>query len=191
VLRQLVIGGASAALLAGAVAAPAVAAEGTSPVTTDTVTSVDADARAAAEAQRRAEARAAEKARRVAARKAARAKRIAAAKRLQRQARDMVGVERSLYRGRYYVKRHEPVRRCIVRRESNGLYRVVNRSSGAAGAYQFLPSTSNYVARQMGRRDLVGIPANRWNRLEQDKAFWTLWDHGRGRGHWAGGRFAC
>jgi hypothetical protein len=36
----------------------------------------------------------------------------------------------------------------------------------------------------MGRPDLANKPINRWSRFEQDKAFWTVWNHGRGRGHW-------
>ena len=119
------------------------------------------------------------------------AARRAAAQRTARLSRDMVGIMPSLYRGKYFSPRYESTRRCIVKRESNGYYRVENRSSSAAGAYQFLQSTSNYVARKMSRGDLVGVPASRWNRLEQDQAFWTLWNHGRGRGHWAGGNHSC
>lgn len=195
--RQLAIGALTTALVAGAATVPASAAETTVPGSTATATASTAPTAASGEdllgaaVQQQQAANAAAAAKRKAARAKAKAKAIAAAKRLARQSRDMVGIERSLYRGRYYVKRHESVRRCIVRRESNGYYRVENRSSSAAGAYQFLLSTSNYVARKMDRRDLVGVPASRWNRLEQDKAFWTLWNHGRGRGHWAGGNYAC
>ena len=50
---------------------------------------------------------------------------------------------------------------CIKHRESRGQYGVVNSSSGAAGAYQFMPSTWNTTARSAGRTDLVGVnPAN-------------------------------
>lgn len=105
--------------------------------------------------------------------------------------RSMVGVRSSAYVGRYYNARYEGVRKCIVKRESEGYYRVVNRSSGAAGAYQFMLGTSNAAARRMGRPDLVGRRANTWTRFEQDKAFWVMWNHGRGRGHWAGGRWHC
>lgn len=50
---------------------------------------------------------------------------------------------------------------CIKHRESRGQYGVVNSSSGAAGAYQFMPGTWNNTARSAGRTDLVGVnPAN-------------------------------
>jgi hypothetical protein len=50
---------------------------------------------------------------------------------------------------------------CIKHRESRGQYGAVNTSSGAAGAYQFMPSTWDSTARRIGRTDLVGVnPAN-------------------------------
>lgn len=50
---------------------------------------------------------------------------------------------------------------CIKHRESRGQYDVVNSSSGAAGAYQFMPGTWDNNARSAGRTDLVGVnPAN-------------------------------
>lgn len=101
-----------------------------------------------------------------------------------------VGVFPSVYRGKYYDARYERVRRCIVKRESMGHYGVVNRSSGAAGAYQFLPSTARVAKVRMGKSYLSNH-ANTWSRADQDQAFWTLWNHGKGRGHWAGGRWSC
>ena len=93
-------------------------------------------------------------------------------------------VAASSYRGKYYSPRWERARRCIVWRESRGQYRVVNRSSGAAGAYQFMRRTSNEMARRMGKPWLIGVPASRWSRADQDRAFWMLWNHGKGRSHW-------
>ena len=46
---------------------------------------------------------------------------------------------------------------CIRHRESRGQYDVVNGSSGAAGAYQFMPGTWNTNAAAAGRTDLVGV----------------------------------
>ena len=102
-----------------------------------------------------------------------------------------VGIYPSVYRGKWYDAKYEGIRKCIVKRESNGYYGVENPTSTAAGAYQFLISTSNYVAREIGRPDLIGVPASRWTRWEQDKGFWRLWNHGVGRGHWAGGNYSC
>jgi hypothetical protein len=88
------------------------------------------------------------------------------------------------YRGKYYNPRWESVRKCIVQRESGGNYQAKNKWSTAAGAYQFLISTSNAVARMMGRGDLVGTSARYWSKYDQDRAFWTLFNHGKGRSHW-------
>jgi hypothetical protein len=46
---------------------------------------------------------------------------------------------------------------CIRHRESRGQYDVVNSSSGAAGAYQFMPGTWYTNAASAGRTDLVGV----------------------------------
>lgn len=46
---------------------------------------------------------------------------------------------------------------CVIYRESRGNAGAVNGSSGAAGLYQFLPSTWNSTARAAGRGDLVGL----------------------------------
>jgi len=85
----------------------------------------------------------------------------------------------------------EAFRRCVVKRESEGHYNVVDPSGTWFGAYQFAMGTSNEAARRMGRRDLVGVPANQWSRSEQDAAFYVIYQGGAGRGHWAGGRYAC
>ncbi len=85
----------------------------------------------------------------------------------------------------------EAFRRCVVKRESEGQYNVVDPSGTWFGAYQFAMGTSNEAARRMGRRDLVGVPANQWSRSEQDAAFYVIYQGGAGRGHWAGGRYAC
>jgi hypothetical protein len=98
--------------------------------------------------------------------------------------RNVRGVQASAWRGKFYNPRWENVRKCIVFRESRGNYSARNKRSTAAGAYQFLISTSNGVAKSMKRRDLVGKRASAWTRAEQDQAFWTLFNNGKGKGHW-------
>jgi hypothetical protein len=98
--------------------------------------------------------------------------------------RSMTGIRSSAYIGRYYSPRHERTRKCIVRKESRGNYRIASRTGKYRGAYQFNSQLARHTARKMGRSDLVNKPFNRWSRFEQDKAFWIVWNHGRGRGHW-------
>jgi hypothetical protein len=75
---------------------------------------------------------------------------------------------------------------CIKHRESRGQYDVVNSSSGAAGAYQFMPGTWNTTARSAGRTDLVGVnPANA-SPADQDAMAHQLLAT-QGLGPWGGG----
>jgi muramidase (phage lysozyme) len=75
---------------------------------------------------------------------------------------------------------------CIRHRESRGQYGVVNGSSGAAGAYQFMPGTWNTTARSAGRPDLVGVnPANA-SPADQDAMAQHLLAT-QGLGPWGGG----
>jgi len=75
---------------------------------------------------------------------------------------------------------------CIKHRESRGQYGAVNSSSGAAGAYQFMPSTWNNNARSAGRPDLVGVnPANA-SPADQDAMASHLLAT-QGLGPWGGG----
>jgi len=75
---------------------------------------------------------------------------------------------------------------CIRHRESRGQYDVVNSSSGAAGAYQFMPGTWNTNAASAGRPDLVGVnPANA-SPADQDAMAQHLLAT-QGLGPWGGG----
>lgn len=66
---------------------------------------------------------------------------------------------------------------CIRKYESGGNYRAVNASSGAGGAYQFMPGTWRAVT---GRSDLAqNAPAS-----VQDAAFYKLWAGGAGARNW-------
>jgi hypothetical protein len=57
---------------------------------------------------------------------------------------------------------------CVRHHESRGDYGVINRGSGAAGAYQFMPTTWNNAARAFGRNDLVGVNPSAASPADQD-----------------------
>ena len=109
---------------------------------------------------------------------------VPASDRNKRVSRSMTGVRPSAYVGKYFSTRYEATRRCIVRKESGGNYRVASSSGRYRGAYQFNSNLARSTARRMGRSDLVNRRFNTWSRFDQDKAFWIVWNHGRGRGHW-------
>jgi hypothetical protein len=98
--------------------------------------------------------------------------------------RSMTGIRSSAYIGKYYSSRHESTRKCIVRKESHGNYRIVSSGRTYRGAYQFNSHLARATAKKMGRSDLVNKPFNQWSRFDQDKAFWMVWNHGKGRGNW-------
>jgi hypothetical protein len=77
---------------------------------------------------------------------------------------------------------------CTRAHESDtaGGYHAYNPAGPYYGAYQFLRSTWDNVARAMGRDDLVGILPSDASPADQDAAFWALWDDGRGASHFGG-----
>ena len=123
--------------------------------------------------------------------------------------RDMRGVEPSLYRGKYYRTAVESRRLCIVRRESEGHYDVVNPTGSYRGAYQvssslargatymMLKEHASLMGETSAKRVLAQLrktPINKWPRYWQDALFSTVanWEHtGSGVRHWAGGRWHC
>jgi hypothetical protein len=109
---------------------------------------------------------------------------VKAGERNTKVSRSLRGVRDSAYIGRYYNRKYERTRKCIVRKESGGNYRIASRTGKYRGAYQFNAQLARHTAKRMGRSDLARKPMNRWSRFEQDKAFWLVWNHGRGRGHW-------
>ena len=143
------------------------------------------------------------------------ATRVAAQKRFatftlrSKATRDLRGVERSLYRGKFYRASVEEKRRCIATRESEGHYDVVSSSGLYYGAYQVSRPLARGATWMMLRehKRLMGVkqaksvlsslrskPMNRWPRYWQDAAFHTVmnWEHtGSGAAHWAGGRWHC
>ena len=65
---------------------------------------------------------------------------------------------------------------CIRKHESGGNYRAVNPSSGAGGAYQFMPDTWH----RLGYSGLPQYAAP----ATQDAAFYRLWNGGAGASQW-------
>ena len=108
-----------------------------------------------------------------------------------------IGYKVSAYQGKWYSAKWEPVRKCIMQRESRHNYRAKNRSSSASGAYQFLDSQWRDGLVWNLRKDaknreekqelelLRKIPISKWPRYHQDWAFWSVWRNGAGRHHWA------
>lgn len=106
-----------------------------------------------------------------------------------------IGYEQSHYRGKWYVKEHEPIRECIMWRESRHNYRAANRSSSARGAYQFLDRAwrvsltymlmPEHKHKKKEVKQLRKKPIHEWDRYWQDAAFWVAWRKGGGRHHWS------
>jgi hypothetical protein len=104
------------------------------------------------------------------------------------------GYRPSEYRGKWYSQRFEPVRKCIMHRESRHRYGLANRTSSARGAYQFLDSqwrtslTWMLLREHRDRRaEVIALrskPIHHWSRYWQDAAFFTAWRNGEGRKHW-------
>ena len=103
------------------------------------------------------------------------------------------GYAPSLYEGKWYDKKWEDERKCIMRRESRYNYRATNSSSSAAGAYQFLDSQwrDGLVWMMLDEggnksqiKSLRNKPINKWSRYYKDRAFFTAWRHGKGAKHW-------
>ena len=75
---------------------------------------------------------------------------------------------------------------CVRNRESRGNYGIYNSSgSGAAGAYQFLPSTWNSIAASSGRGDLVGVDPAQASPADQDAMARALYAQ-QGAAPWGG-----
>lgn len=123
---------------------------------------------------------------------------------------DMRGVEPSLYRGEHFDPKVEDIRKCIVKRESEGQYDV--RGGGGNryyGAYQMSDALADGATHMMLKehkkllgeqaakslmKELRATPLNQWPRYWQDAAFSTVfnWERpGSGASHWAGGRWHC
>jgi hypothetical protein len=120
---------------------------------------------------------------------------------------DRRGIQPSLYRGSYFRSSLEETRKCIVRRESSGVYNV--RGGIYYGAYQMndrladgatwmmLPEAKRLIGERNAKALMAKLrakPVTAWPRYWQDAAFFTIynWERiGSGRAHWGGGRWRC
>ena len=113
---------------------------------------------------------------------------------MERLAQSTQGFATSLYQGKWFKKRWEDERKCIMKRESRFNYRAANKSSSARGAYQFLDSQwreslthmlmPEHKDQKAEVRALRDKPIHKWSRYWQDAAFYTAWRHGDGKHHW-------
>ena len=121
---------------------------------------------------------------------------------------DRVGVQPSLYRGKYFRPSVERIRRCIVQRESSGHYTSVSHN-GYRGAYQMLAALGRGAtwmmlkehrallgdaAAEIAMAKLRATPLSKWTRYWQDAAFSTIYNWTQtnsGAKHWRGGRWRC
>ena len=113
---------------------------------------------------------------------------------------DHRGFEKSAYRGKFFHKGDEPLRKCIISRESHATYML---SDG--GAYQFMsydawPVSLTWMMKKETRKVYGNKKANimqdilskkelhYWSRYWQDKAFYTVLNYKHrhsGIKHWA------
>ena len=121
------------------------------------------------------------------------------------EAMNMKGFKPSLYRGEWFDPKLKQVRKCIMFRESRFDYTTRNKTSSAAGAYQFLDRQwRNSLVWMMlkesndtndGLRDEVQSLRRKnistWSRYWQDRAFYTAWRHGEGKAHWYHSGIKC
>ncbi len=187
--KMIIMGTAAAVAVSGILAVQATGtpqpdaaipvAAAAAPSLTNSVAVTPAQVRAAvAEAEQKAAAKARAAAKRRAARAAAERSAVSAGPTSDS------GIATSAYTGQYFDAGSDGTRQCIVGKESGGNYGIVSSTGMYHGAYQFMQGTSDAAAQRMGRSDLVGVPASRWSRHDQDEAFWTIWNHGAGRGNW-------
>lgn len=118
------------------------------------------------------------------------------------ESRDLIGYEVSLYQGKWYMPKREKMRKCLSKIESHHHYKA---GGYYRGAYQFSKALARGVTwmmqpevkKEMGDAgvDLIQklrkTSMNKWNRYWQDRAFWTIWNEGKGKNHWRAGKGRC
>lgn len=120
-------------------------------------------------------------------------------------ARDTKGAMLSLYRGKWFVKKADHRRRCILKRESRADYKAVSVGGEYRGAYQMSAPLMRGAAWMMMKevraemgpkgvaivKQLFKTAYHLWNRYWQDRSFWTIWAKGEGRRHWRSDVYNC
>ena len=120
-------------------------------------------------------------------------------------ARDTKGLMLSLYRGKWFVKKADDRRRCILKRESRADYKAVSVGGKYRGGYQMNRPLMEGAAWMMMKevraemgpkgvaivKELFNTKSHLWNRYWQDRAFWTIWAKGEGRRHWRSDVYNC
>jgi hypothetical protein len=92
---------------------------------------------------------------------------------------------------KYQDNRYEKFRRCVVKRESEGIPTARNRRSGAAGLYQFMPAWRPSLVRRLHIPQYRHTDIHHWPANIQTAGFWLVLDHGLGARNWSGGRYDC
>jgi len=119
------------------------------------------------------------------------------------------GYQTSAYKGKYYHKSQERIRKCIGQREgrfqywgtgSHGLYQSTYQMTAPlvrGAAWMMGPELRKMFGKKTGDKiqyRLLHTQGKHWHRFYMDMAFWTVanWN-GKGSGlhHWNGGRYAC
>ena len=119
------------------------------------------------------------------------------------------GVQDSAYKGKFYSKRIEKIRKCVGQREGRFQYWGTGSNGHYEGTYQVTDALAVGAAWMMRKelreswgytvgteisRMLRATPAHKWHRFYQDMMFFTVasWEsEGSGLHHWSGGRYAC
>ena len=127
---------------------------------------------------------------------------------------NLSGFKPSMYRGRHFNKADESLRECIIARESRANYDGKGGGNldgipggDYQGAYQMTPDLARGVTYMMAKeskrtkdgllseaRSLRNVPANKWSRYWQDRAFYTILNfekHRSGAKHWDSTRHRC